>query len=149
MLITQHKPMLSLTLENDNRSQVSAALNDGRWLIACLCAAWCGTCNDFRSSFEALAARHPDKQLIWIDIEDQADVVGDLDIDNFPTLLIQHRDTVAFFGTILPDMRLADRLIQAQLEKSDTALLAEAQSSAERRSWQEDCNLRKLLETAA
>lgn len=140
--------MLSLTLENDNRSQVSAALNDGRWLVACLCAAWCGTCNDFRSSFEELAARHPDKQLVWIDIEDQADVVGDLDIDNFPTLLIQHGDTVAFFGTILPDMRLADRLIQSQLEKSDAVLSAEAQGSAEHRAWQRDCNLGSLLEAA-
>ncbi|NMM38838.1 MAG: thioredoxin [Glaciimonas sp.] len=140
--------MLSLTLENDNRSQVSAALNDGRWLIACLCAAWCGTCSDFRSNFEELARCHPDKQLVWIDIEDQADVVGDLDIDNFPTLLIQHGDTVAFFGTILPDKRLADRLIQAQLEKSDAVLLTEAQSSAEHRAWQADCNLRDLLEAA-
>lgn len=141
--------MLSLTLENNNRGQISAALNDGRWLIACLCAAWCGTCNNFRNSFEELAARYPGQQLVWIDIEDQADVVGDLDIDNFPTLLIQHGNTVAFFGTILPDMRLADRLIRSQLEKSDAALNAEAQSSTERRAWQNDCNLRKLLEAAS
>ncbi|MEO6352524.1 MAG: thioredoxin family protein [Burkholderiaceae bacterium] len=141
--------MLSLTLENDNRSQVSAALDDGRWLVACLCAAWCGTCTDFRNSFEELATRHPDKQLVWIDIEDQADIVGDLDIDNFPTLLIQHGDTVAFFGTILPDIRLADRLIQSQLEKNDTTLQAEAHGSAERRDWQRDCNLRTLLAAAA
>ncbi|WP_025916927.1 thioredoxin family protein [Herminiimonas sp. CN] len=141
--------MLSLTLDNDNRSRISAALNDNRWVIACLCAAWCGTCTDFRNSFEELAARHPDKQLVWIDIEDQADVVGDLDIDNFPTLLIQHGDTVAFFGTILPDMRLADRLIQSQLEKNDADLQAEAHGSAERRDWQRDCNLRTLLDAAA
>jgi thioredoxin-like negative regulator of GroEL len=141
--------MLSLTLKNDNRGQVSAALEEGRWLVACLCAAWCGTCTDFRNRFEELAALHPDKQLVWIDIEDQAEVVGDLDIDNFPTLLIQHRDTVAFFGTILPDMRVTDRLIQSQLEKNEAALQAEAQGSAEHRDWQRDCNLRHLLEAAS
>ena len=141
--------MLSLTLKNDNRDQVSAALEEGRWLVACLCAAWCGTCTDFRNRFEELAALHPDKQLVWIDIEDQAEVVGDLDIDNFPTLLIQHRDTVAFFGTILPDMRVTDRLIQSQLEKNEVALQAEAQGSAEHRDWQRDCNLRHLLEAAS
>lgn len=141
--------MLSLTLTNDNRDQVSAALDEGRWLVACLCAAWCGTCNDFRNRFEELAALHSDKQLVWIDIEDQAEIVGDLDIDNFPTLLIQHRDTVAFFGTILPDMRVTDRLIQSQLEKNEAALQAEAQGSAEHRDWQRDCNLRHLLKAAS
>lgn len=141
--------MLSLTLKNDNRGQVSAALEEGRWLVACLCAAWCGTCTDFRNRFEELAALHPDKQLVWIDIEDQAGVVGDLDIDNFPTLLIQHRDTVAFFGTILPDMRVTDRLIQSQLEKNEAALQAEAHGSAEHRDWQRDCNLRHLLKAAS
>lgn len=141
--------MRSLTLNNDNHSQICAALDDGRWLVACLCAAWCGTCTDFRNRFEELAAQHPDKQLVWIDIEDQADVVGDLDIDNFPTLLIQHRDTVAFFGTILPDMRIANRLIQSQLEKTESALQAEAHGNVERRNWQRECNLRHLLQTSA
>ncbi len=82
---------------------------------------------------------------IWIDIEDQAEVVGDLDVDNFPTLLIQKHDVVAFFGTMLPDPALAERLIQAQVSQPDGERAALAMSTVERRDWQAQCNLRTLL----
>lgn len=140
--------MHSLTLTNDNRDEVAAALAGERWIVACLCAGWCGTCAGYRAVFEALAARHPDKFFVWIDIEDQADVVGELDIENFPTLLIQREDQVAFFGTVLPDASLAHRMVQAQAEHSAAELTALAIGSAERRQWQRDCNLRALLATA-
>jgi thioredoxin 1 len=141
--------MHSITLEPDNRDQVAATVASGRWIVACLCAAWCGTCGTYRAAFEALAARHPEQSFVWIDIEDQADVVGDLDVENFPTLLLQRGDTVAFFGTVLPDAAIAERMLQAQLEHSDAELARLAQSSAERRQWQQDCNLRLLLRDAA
>ena len=140
--------MHSLTLDSTNRPDVAARIAGERWIVACLCAAWCGTCSSWRAAFETLAARHPDKDFIWIDIEDQAEVVGDLDVDNFPTLLIQHHDTVAFFGTMLPDAALADRLVKAQATQSDEELARLAASSAERRGWQRDCNLRTLLHAA-
>ncbi len=141
--------MHSLTLASTNRHDIATRIAGPRWIVACLCAAWCGTCASYRSAFEALAARHPDKDFIWIDIEDQADVVGDLDVDNFPTLLIQHQDTVAFFGTMLPDPALADRLVKAQAAQSDAELARLATSTDERRGWQRDCNLRTLLHAAA
>ncbi|MFL6659047.1 MAG: thioredoxin family protein, partial [Massilia sp.] len=119
------------------------------WIVACLCAAWCGTCASYRASFETLAERHPDKHFVWIDIEDQAEVVGDLDVDNFPTLLIQRHDVVAFFGPMLPDPALAERLLLAQTAHSEAELAALATSSEERRGWQEQCNLRTLLRKAA
>lgn len=140
--------MSSLTLESDNFSVLAEWLNSDAWVVACLCAAWCGTCNQYRSNFDTLASRHPDKRFVWIDIEDRADVVGDLDVENFPTLLIQRGDNVAFFGTVLPDLQLADRLIQAQAEKSDADMRAEAASSAQRREWQDQCNLRMRLSEA-
>lgn len=140
--------MHSLTLDLDNRDQLATALGEGRWIVACLCAAWCGTCGSYRATFDTLAARHPDKLFVWIDIEDQADVVGDLDVENFPTLLIQRDEVVAFFGTVLPDPALAARLVQAQAGLPDEELARQAQSSAERRGWQRDCNLRALLDNA-
>lgn len=141
-------PSLSITMTIDNRHEVMRALSGQQWVVACLCAAWCGTCTEYRAVFEALAARHSAHSFVWIDIEDQADVVGDLDVDNFPTLLIQQRDVVAFFGPVLPDLHLADRLLQAQLAQSDAESLALAHSSAERREWQRTCNLRTLLQGA-
>jgi thioredoxin 1 len=140
--------MPSLTLASSNRDQLAAALDAGGWIVACLCAAWCGTCGSYRAAFEGLAARHPDKTFVWIDIEDQADVVGDLDVENFPTLLLQREDTVAFFGTMVPDAAVADRLVQSQAELEQEELERLAASSEERRNWQEECNLRMLLEQA-
>lgn len=137
--------MHSLTLTTDNRADVATALAGPRWTVACLCALWCGTCGSYRATFEELAARHPDTAFVWIDIEDQADVVGDLDIDNFPTLLIQHEDNVAFFGTVLPDGGLAHRMVQAQQALSAEELAALSSSTQERRDWQRNCNLRHLL----
>jgi thiol-disulfide isomerase/thioredoxin len=140
--------MHSLTLELDNRDQIAAAVAGDRWIVACLCAAWCGTCSSYRGAFDALAARHPDKVFIWIDIEDQADIVGELDVENFPTLLVQRADTVAFFGTVLPDPAVAERMVQAQAASSEEELARLAQSSAERRTWQRESNLRTLLRNA-
>jgi len=137
--------MHSLTLTTENRAEIAAALAGPRWIVACLCAQWCGTCATYRATFEELAARHPDTNFVWIDIEDQADVVGDLDIDNFPTLLIQREDNVAFFGTVLPDGGLAHRMVQAQQALSAEELAALAGSTQERRDWQRDCNLRHML----
>jgi thioredoxin-like negative regulator of GroEL len=140
--------MHSHTLDSENRGSIAQALAGDDWIVACLCAAWCGTCGGYRAVFEAMAARHPDKHFVWIDIEDQADVVGDLDVDNFPTLLIQRHDTVAFFGTMLPDPALAERLLQSQTAQTEEELARQAASSEERRQWQAECNLRTLLRNA-
>jgi thioredoxin 1 len=130
------------TLEDHNHAQLAEWLEQDLWVIACLCAEWCDTCRSYRPGFHQLAERHPDKRFVWIDIENQADFIGDIDVENFPTLLIQRRDTVAFFGTVLPDAGLADRLITAQAEISDAELQTKAISSPERAAWQRDCNLR-------
>jgi hypothetical protein len=140
--------MNNLTLQPDNLPTLAEWLATDVCVIACLCAAWCDTCTAYKIKFDELASLHPDQRFVWIDIEDRADIVGDLDITNFPTLLIQHGDIVSFFGTVQPDLRLADRLLRAQLEKSRAELEAEASSSEERRSWQQDCNLRVRLADA-
>lgn len=140
--------MSIITLDQHNRAELAQALAAEGWVVACLCAAWCDVCCQYRPAFEELAGRHPDLSFAWIDIEDQADVVGDIDVDNFPTLLIQRGDTVAFFGTVLPDARLAERLLLAQTRKTAAELQREAQGSPEQRAWQEECNLRRLLQEA-
>ena len=137
-----------LTLNTDNHSLLATWLADENSVMVCLCAAWCDTCTAYKSKFEELASLHPGRYFAWIDIEDQADVVGELDITNFPTLLIQQGDIVSFFGTVQPDVRQADRLLRAQLEKSRAELEKESASSAERQKWQQECNLRIRLEQA-
>lgn len=135
----------SITLDSSNRAQLAQWLDQGDWIVACLCAAWCDTCCSYRSGFDQLAAQHPDKRFVWIDIEDQADFIGDLDVESFPTLLLQREDHVAFFGTVLPDVKLADRLIRAQAEKTDDMLNVVRDEAAAN---QQICNLRIRLQEA-
>jgi thioredoxin 1 len=137
--------MPTLTLTPATRANVAAALAGDGWVVACLCAAWCGTCGTYRSTFEQFSEKHPGLCFVWIDIEDQADLVGDLDVENFPTLLLQKDGVVAFFGTMLPELALAERLLQAKMAMGDEELRRLANSSDERRDWQRDCNLRVLL----
>lgn len=141
-------PMPGITLEPDNYKTLLESLNDDSWIVACLCARWCGACREYQPGFTELAGHHPDVHFVWIDIEDQADVVGDLDVDNFPTLLIQRGDIVTFFSPVQPDPKQAERLYQAQSEQSVEELKKAAFSNAERAEWQENCNLRKLLRNA-
>jgi thioredoxin 1 len=138
--------MSALTLELNNRAQLAQALTEDGWLVACLCAAWCDVCREYRPGFDQFAQQHPDKTFLWVDVEDQADLVGDLDVENFPTLLIQRGDTVAFYGTVQPDWRQANRLLTAQVGKSTAELQAEATGNAERQNWQETSNLRRRLQ---
>lgn len=127
-----------------NHDELATALAGDRWVIACLCAGWCGSCRDFAAQFSAWAERRPEHHFVWIDIEDQADLVGDLDVDNFPTLLIQRGSTVNFFGAMEPDTRQAERLLQTLTAKTHEELEREAGSSEEHRHWQE-CDLRRRL----
>ncbi|NYH97418.1 thioredoxin family protein [Cupriavidus plantarum] len=86
---------------------------DGR-LVACLCAAWCGTCKEYEAGFAALAARHPADCFVWIDIETHADYLGeDVDIENFPTLLVQRvaGGQPDFYGTVLPHLEVLERML--------------------------------------
>ena len=137
--------MSSLFLVPANFIALAATLAADTWVVACLCAAWCDVCKQYRAGFDAVAAEHPEHQFVWIDIEDQSDLVGELDVENFPTILIQRGDTVVFYGTMLPEPRQVARLLQAQLERSPQELAREALSTTERQQWQRDANLLKRL----
>lgn len=94
---------------------MAPASTDSRdWLVACLCAAWCGTCGEYRAAFDAAAKQHPEVRFAWVDIEDHADALGaELDIENFPTLLVAHGDAVRFFGVVLPHAATITRTLEA------------------------------------
>lgn len=88
-------------------------MRDASLVIACLCAQWCTSCRAYRSVFETVAAAHPDARFVWVDIEDDAALVGDIDVENFPTILIGDAQAPRFFGTILPQAGVLTRLIAA------------------------------------
>lgn len=80
-------------------------------VIACYCAAWCDSCNHYQKTFDALAEALPEHTFLWVDIEDYPEFLGDVDIENFPTLLIQHPQGTQFFGELPPHQAPLERLI--------------------------------------
>ncbi len=89
---------------------------DSPLLVACLCAGWCRTCDDYRETFEMLADEFgAATRFVWVDIEDQDQVLGDLDVQNFPTLLLALHDEIRFFGPVTPHGQTARQLVQRAL----------------------------------
>ena len=80
-------------------------------LVVCLCAAWCTTCNEFRGTFDKLAQARPDLTFRWIDIEDDAALVGDIEFDNFPTLAVFRGDVPLFYGVTTPQEGVVARTL--------------------------------------
>ena len=82
-------------------------------LVICFCAAWCDTCRAYQPKFEALSESFPQASFVWVDIEDDPALLGDVDIENFPTLMIEIGEGIKFFGTMLPHIELLERLIHS------------------------------------
>lgn len=70
----------------------------------CLCAAWCGVCRDFAPLLAQARHERPDAQLRWLDVEDEAEWLDALDVENFPTLLLAVDGRAVFLGTVTPQL---------------------------------------------
>ena len=105
-----------------------------KWLVVCLCAEWCGTCREYRDPLKAVAADFPQHAFAWIDIEDEAELAGDVDIETFPTLLVLEGPQVLFYGPVLPGEEALRRLLRALEENGPqpTALDAEVRDLVQR-----------------
>ena len=103
--------MPALNLDTDAKRIAELVADSETLFVACLCAEWCGTCREYRTAFDTLADRHPDICFAWIDIETHADRFDDLDVENFPTILIEDSVTTRFFGTVLPQASIVERML--------------------------------------
>ena len=87
--------------------------------LACLCAAWCRTCDGYEPVIAQVAAEFqtvlPGLSVRWIDIEDESELVGDCDIETFPTLAIVDARQVRFFGPLTPQAETLRRVLRATL----------------------------------
>jgi thioredoxin 1 len=87
-------------------------------LVACLCADWCGACREYKPLFDALALKLPDARFLWVDVEDHADLIDPIEVENFPSILIASVEKTSseslFFGTVLPHIEALERLILAK-----------------------------------
>ena len=87
-----------------------------QWVV-CLCADWCGVCRDYRAVFEQVcrvaASGGLATRFAWVDVEDHADLVGDLDVETFPTVLIANASGVQFLGPVTPQANVLLRLLES------------------------------------
>lgn len=76
----------------------------------CLCAAWCRACEAYAPLFAGIA---PPWRARWVDVEDAAALVGDVDIETFPTLLLFDEEAIRFAGAVRPDAATLQALLRA------------------------------------
>ena len=92
--------------------------------IACLCAAWCRLCDEYRAVFDQVVGDWAGGRSVrrhWVDIEDEADLLGELDIETFPTLVVTDRHgALRFAGAITPQPEALQRLLRSVLDESST-----------------------------
>lgn len=105
-------------------------------LVACLCAGWCRVCDNYHEVFAQLRERHPGVRFVWVDIEDDEELVGDLEVETFPTLLVGEGSQLRFIGPVTPHLATAERLLasltdtgSAKASPAALALLARLQHS--------------------
>jgi hypothetical protein len=85
--------------------------------IACLCAAWCRLCDGYRDVIDRVGREGPAGALPvtwhWVDIEDEADLLGEVDIETFPTLVVFDAVHTYFAGVVEPQPETLRRLLRA------------------------------------
>lgn len=81
--------------------------------VACLCAAWCRVCEEYRPAIGRVAGEFPGHRFIDLDIEDHEALVDGLEIEQFPTFLMASGDEVRFFGPLPPQADALRRTVRA------------------------------------
>ncbi|MBV8502911.1 MAG: thioredoxin family protein [Paucibacter sp.] len=85
--------------------------------VACLCAAWCRLCDEFSPVLDDVISELSQRGDMWcrhwFDIEDEAELVGDFDVETFPTLVVIGPEGLRFAGPVEPQADTVRRLLRA------------------------------------
>jgi thioredoxin reductase (NADPH) len=104
-----------------DRDSIAVRWDENRITIVALCAAWCDTCTEFRAAFERIAAAHQGALSIWLDIEDDAALCGEVEVENFPTLAIYRGARLLHYGVSLPQEATVSRLLDEMTRRDEPA----------------------------
>ena len=110
-----------LTASPDDASVLAERLANGGLLVVGLCADWCGTCKEFRLAFDRIAAAMPSATFVWLDIEDDSALAGDIDIENFPSIAVFRNGEAVHYGVTDPLQGVVARLLGALFENDRAA----------------------------
>lgn len=119
--------------KNPHLNPATASASVPALLVACLCARWCGLCDEYRAVFDAAQAAHAGQvRFLWVDIEDDEALLGPVEVDDFPTLLIANDAAPLFYGPLTPQPARLARLLKSALDGElrvlcDTQLIQLAQ----------------------
>src|SRR5262245_31141619 len=94
--------------------------------------------------FDEIAGLFPGFEFVWVDIEDEKSGVEDWDIENFPTLLIQRKELVLFFGHLLPQKAILRQMLEMFRGQSEPESRQYAHANPERAQWQAKYNYRNI-----
>ncbi len=111
-----------LTASSVDRHSLASRWNaDGSLVVISLCAAWCHTCGEFRETFERIAVARGDVLFVWLDIEDDHEICGDIEVENFPTLAVFRGDIPVHFGVSTLHEATVARLIDELASRTMSA----------------------------
>lgn len=110
-----------LTASPDDAHELAERLANCELLVVGLCADWCGTCKEFRPAFERVAAAMPGATFVWLDIEDDSALAGEIDIENFPSLAVFRNGKAMHYGVTDPVQGVVVRLLGALFENDRIA----------------------------
>jgi thioredoxin 1 len=83
--------------------------------VACLCADWCRTCDGYRPVLEQVVGEFFERGLAnrprWIDIEAEEDLIGQIDVETFPTVVVYDKRRVLFAGPLVPKPEHLHRIL--------------------------------------
>jgi hypothetical protein len=99
-------------------------------LVVCLCAQWCGVCGEYRQRFEQVQARFSKAKFLWLDVEDEAELLEPLDVANFPTLLLVVGTEARFFGPLAPQAEILERLLRSHTADASAVALPDPAATA-------------------
>lgn len=89
----------------------------GDWIVACLCAQWCGICRGWHEAFRELArdsaALLPGARWLWVDVESQADALGEFEPENFPVLAVQQGERLLYCAALPQQAGNWRRMVQS------------------------------------
>jgi hypothetical protein len=91
-------------------------------------------CRDYLERFDAvkalIQADFPRARFVWLDVEDEADFLHPLDVENFPTLLIGVGERPLFWGPITPQAATLERMVRTLAQNVDHQALPQPELAA-------------------
>lgn len=109
----------------------AGASSSSSWWVVALCAEWCNVCREWRGAFHDTARQRADMNFAWVDVEDEADAMGDVDIETFPTVLVGRGDEALFLGPVQPAAAQLQRLLGSLKHAQTDEALSRPAVSAE------------------